>query len=173
MWRNYPWLWAASNNALVANVSLAGITAAAFSVSTIPAWTRLDHSGASDDGAVVALGSNDLSTGGRTLAQLQADILNTIANTRAVIGAGKPVYVAPIIARTYSANQSGFDTNRNDYNSWLVERGSGADGVIDMDSALRGTSTSALWPTYVTTDNIHPSWLGHQRMADLFAASIY
>ncbi|MFF4027026.1 SGNH/GDSL hydrolase family protein [Nocardia elegans] len=177
LWRNYPNLWAASNNALVTNISLAGITANAFSFTTIPAWSRVDHSGAAYDAAVIALGSNDLSTGLRTLAQLQADILTTITNVRAVVGSTKPIYVATIIARTMASNgttpnQTTWESYRNDYNSWLVEGGAGVDGVIDMDAATRGTSTSTLWPTYVTTDNIHPAYLGNQQMATALAMTI-
>ena len=168
LWRSYPWQWAATNNALVVNLSIAGITAAYFASSSVAAWSRLDHSQAAYDGAVIALGSNDINAS-RTLAQLQSDVLNTIINTRAIVGSSVPLYAATVLSRSLGTTPEGV---RNDYNSWLAERPTAIDRVIDLDGAVRGTATNTLFSQY-TTDTIHPSYLGHLKLADALADSIY
>ncbi|PPJ31857.1 hypothetical protein C5E45_32730 [Nocardia nova] len=163
LWRSYPQLWAAANNALAVNMSIAGITAAYFASSSVAAWSRLDHSNAHYDGAVIALGSNDINAS-RTLAQLQSDLLNTVANVRTIIGPTAPIYVGNVMARTFGTTPEGV---RLDFNSWLAERPTALlnGGLIDFDAATRGTTTTALWPAY-TTDTIHPSWAGQARLAE-------
>ncbi|MBF6328716.1 SGNH/GDSL hydrolase family protein [Nocardia transvalensis] len=170
LWRNYPWQWAARHNALVTNLSLAGITAAYFANPSAGLWTRQDHANAGYDGAVIALGSNDISAS-RTLTQVQSDILTVIANVRTIIGANKPIYLTTVISRSFPGSPDTRESVRLDYNSWLCEQPTGIAGVIDLDAATRGTSTSALWPTY-TCDTIHPSWMGHIRLADAVGAVI-
>ncbi|MBF5002410.1 SGNH/GDSL hydrolase family protein [Nocardia sp. BSTN01] len=163
LWRSYPWQWAAANNALVTNMSIAGITAVYFAGSSAAAWSRLDHSAAFYDGAIIALGSNDINAN-RTLAQLQADILSTITNVRTIIGSTAPIYIGNVIARSLGTTPEGV---RLDFNSWLAERPTALlnGGLIDFDAATRGTTTTALWPAY-TADTIHPSWAGQARLAE-------
>jgi lysophospholipase L1-like esterase len=170
LWRNAVNLWAAKHNALVVNVSLAGITLAYFGGSTPSLISRQDVSGITDwAGIIIPCGSNDFAVS-RTLAQMQADVLATLANVQTMmsIPTDTPVYMGTLLARGATG-----DAVRLTYNEWLSSLptfiGDSGGDVIDFDGALRGTTAQNLVDQY-NSDSIHPSWLGNIAIRDKLAA---
>lgn len=165
IWRSYPQLWAARNDALVLNISMAGIMTPQFN--TYPEFfSRLDLAGAQLDGAVIATGSNDFNQG-RTLVQFQSDIAALMAKIRTTIG-DKPIYLCTTIPRSNTGYAERVSANR-----WMATLPYGAAGVVDMDGTLRtwNGSSYVLEDDY-TCDTIHPSFLGSERMAAALASVV-
>ncbi|MBF6277072.1 SGNH/GDSL hydrolase family protein [Nocardia nova] len=160
-WRNYPNLWAARNNALVCNMSLAGMQTWQYMPATWPQFfSRMDLASAKLDGAFIATGSNDLyaATPTRTLAQFQGDIANLVAQVRTTIGSDKPIYYGAIIPRTSN-------TIRNQANDWLASLPYGAAGFVDFNAVMSTTLDATALPADLTTDSIHPTFKGLEHMA--------
>ncbi|WP_280430049.1 hypothetical protein [Nocardia brasiliensis] len=163
--------WAAANNTLVQNLSMAGITAAVFAdpVTYPEFWTRQNILAANLDGAIISIGSNDVFPGGRTLAQFQSDIQKIVTKVKQLIGYDKPVYFGNIIPRN---DNSAKNTVRLQANSWLATLPFGARGCIDFDVVMRqGSSATTLDPAK-TVDNIHPSYAGVDAMVSKLAATV-
>ncbi|QIS05922.1 hypothetical protein F5X71_29680 [Nocardia brasiliensis] len=165
IWRSYPQLWATRNDALVLNMSMAGIMTPQFN-SYPEFFSRLDLAGAQLDGAVIATGSNDFNQG-RTLAQFQGDVSALMAKVRTTIG-DKPIYLCTTIPRS----STGY-AERSAANRWMATLPYGAAGVVDMDGTLRtwNGSSYVLEDDY-TCDTIHPSFLGSERMAAALASVV-
>ncbi|WP_280485342.1 SGNH/GDSL hydrolase family protein [Nocardia cyriacigeorgica] len=165
-----PNKWAAANNVLVQNLSMAGITASLFANPAYPEfWTRQNIVAANLDGAIISLGSNDVFPAGRTLAQFQADLTAIVSKVRSLIGYDKPIYVGNIIPR----NQNNANNNvRISVNNWLATRPLGITNVIDFDAVMRqGESTTTLNPV-LTCDTIHPSFAGVDVLANRMTATV-
>lgn len=164
LWRGPAQVWAAGHNRLLVNMSLAGITLQNFAAD--PAsdnvaayiWNRQDLTGYTIDEVLITAGSNDFSQNGRSLLQMQADVL-TIVNRLRTMGISAPVYMGTLLARGATG-----DAVRVSYNEWLAALPSFCAGVIDFDGAMRGTTAQNLVDQY-TPDGIHPSLLGARRMA--------
>ncbi|CAM4133546.1 SGNH hydrolase-type esterase domain-containing protein [Nocardia ninae] len=166
-----PQRWAAANNTLVQNLSMAGVTAAVFAdpASFPEFWSRQNIVAANLDGAIISVGSNDVFPGGRTLAQYQADIQKIVTKVKQLIGYDKPIYFGNIIPRNDSSAKN---TVRLQANAWLATLPFGAKGCIDFDVVMRqGSSTTTLDPVK-TVDNIHPSYAGVDAMVSKLAMSI-
>ncbi|MBF6460140.1 SGNH/GDSL hydrolase family protein [Nocardia puris] len=157
----YPHHWASMAGALSQNMALSNTLAQSWANPSYHQWSRMTTIGPWD-GAVVGLGSNDVAAS-RTAAQVQADITSIVNNTRAIIGAGKPIYVVNIMPRALSAPEA----QRLAVNDWLATLQLDAVTVIDFDKPLRGSSTSALDATMASSDGIHPSWAGKMLLASL------
>ncbi|MFB8281878.1 hypothetical protein [Nocardia colli] len=165
-----PQRWAAANNTLVQNLSMAGVTAAVFADPTFPEfWTRQNIVAANLDGAIISIGSNDLFPGGRTLAQYKADVQTIVTKVKQLIGYDKALYFGNIIPRNDSSAKN---TIRLQANAWLATLPFGAKGCIDFDVVMRqGSSTTTLDPVK-TTDNIHPSYAGVDAMVSKLSATV-
>jgi lysophospholipase L1-like esterase len=109
------------------------------------------------------LGTNDLA-GGRTLAELQADITAIWTDAKRV---GLKVYqcnLLPRVTGTFStaAGQTpiaGFESGglRDQFNAWLLTQvGTYLEGVIDVASAVEDPSNHGKWAANLTADGIHP-----------------
>lgn len=169
LWRNAFNLWAQKSNRLIVNVSLAGIqlTNMATTPSTNYVWTRQDLVGYTVDEIAITAGSNDFSPGARTLANMQADTLTIVNYLVTTLGmTSAQIYLATILARGATN-----DSVRLSWNEWVSQIPTFADGVIDFDGALRGTTAQNLVDQY-TPDSIHPSWLGMCVMADQLRISM-
>ncbi|MGY1896214.1 GDSL-type esterase/lipase family protein [Nocardia gipuzkoensis] len=167
IWKAYPHQWAARNNALVCNMSLAGMQTAQYLPATYPQFfSRMDLASAQLDGAIIAVGSNDFQNG-RTLAQYQADIASLVAQVRTAIGASKPIFYCATIPRS----STGY-TVRIAANEWLASLPYGAAGFVDFDLLMRtGVDATAL-PTDLTCDTIHPSFKGSEVLASGLAGVV-
>jgi hypothetical protein len=167
LWRGPFHLWAARANRLVVNMSLAGIALSHFA--TTPAsnylWTRQDLVGYTIDEIIISAGSNDFNAG-RTLAQMQGDVLTIVSYLQSTLGITAPIYLATLLARGATG-----DAVRLTYNEWVSQVPTFCSGVIDFDGATRGTGAQNLVDQY-TPDSIHPSWLGAHAMADQLCISM-
>ncbi|NKY48035.1 SGNH/GDSL hydrolase family protein [Nocardia cerradoensis] len=171
LWRGNVYLWAAEHNRLVVNISLAGwkLSDYATDMSNViiaHIWNRLSLGTYPIDELLISGGSNDAFGGGGTLATMQAAVLTLISRVQTLASFTGPVYMGTIIPRTTTG-----DTVRAAYNDWLSLKPSFCTAVIDFAGAMRGASSTALWPDY-TCDTIHPSWLGHRRMATELATML-
>lgn len=118
------------------------------------------------------LGSNDI-TGGRTLAQMQADYLTAWGYGNA---AGCHVAQTLILPRTDAAGTtpvSGFGVGelRDQINDWIVAQvGQGVlDEAIDINSAVEGVGNT--WLSNMTSDGTHPIQAGHEAITTVFQAA--
>lgn len=167
IWRNYPNQWAARNGALVVNMSMAGMMTSQYLPANFPQFfSRMDLAAAQLDGAIIATGSNDFTTGGRSLAQYQTDIAALMAQVRATIGE-KPIYLGATIPRSTTGN-----TNRIAANDWLASLPYGAAGFVDFDAAMRTQVDATALPADLTCDTIHPSFKGVELMAATLGRSL-
>lgn len=164
IWRCYPQQWAYRNNALVTNMSLSANRVAQFLTTNNPRfWDRLNLTDAKFDAVVLAVGSNDFAADNRTLAQFQGDMASLVAQVRSTIG-DVDIYYGSIIPRTSSSNAAKVQAN-----DWLAALPYGARGYIDFDAELRtAVDSQAMWAD-MTTDNIHPSYKGVERMAAIMS----
>lgn len=161
IWRNAFEMWAARTNRIIINLSLAGIalTHYATTPSTNYIWTRRDLTAHPIDEIIISAGSNDFNIG-RSLAQMQADVLTILNHLRTTLGlTNVPVYIASLLARGATG-----DAVRLTYHEWISQLPHKISGVIDFAGVTRGTSAQALWAEY-ESDSIHPSWYGNQAMA--------
>ncbi|MFR9773036.1 SGNH/GDSL hydrolase family protein [Nocardia sp. SC052] len=167
LWRGPFWLWAARDNRLIVNLSLAGIALTHFA--TTPAsnylWNRQSFTASDIDEVIISAGSNDMNSG-RTLAQMQADVLTIVSYLQSTLGVTAPIYMATILARGSTG-----DAVRLTYNEWISQLPTFSSGLVDFDGALRGTTAQNLVDQY-TPDSIHPSWLGAMVMADQLCVSM-
>jgi lysophospholipase L1-like esterase len=125
----------------------------------------LDVPGVTD--VIIEEGINDLGQGESpadlesglvtAVSRLHAAGLNVLVGTILPIGGVElPSYAAPIV-----------ESNRQTVNNWIRAGGSGADGVVDFDGALRDPSSpSRLRPAYDSGDHVHPSGAGYRAMSD-------
>jgi lysophospholipase L1-like esterase len=124
----------------------------------------LDVPGVSD--VIIEEGINDLGQG-RSATQLEAGLTQAVSQLHA---AGLNVLVATIMPvggvtiPSYAAPS--VEVNRQTVNNWIRAGGSGADGVVDFDGAMRNpASPSALLPKYDSGDHVHPSNAGYKAMS--------
>lgn len=115
---------------------------------------------------IIAAGINDL-RGGVSAATLEAAVAALVASGHA---AGVRVLVATI---TPCAGDSqctpAFETQRTAYNAWVRAGSSGADGVVDFDSAVgNGSSLASM---YSTSSPLHPNAAGMLAMANVIDVS--
>jgi hypothetical protein len=116
--------------------------------------------------------TNDLATGGRTLAQLQADALTMITAARS---AGAKVIMVKILPRTNGSNVpvTGFAPGgiRDQFNAWLGTKLADAtiDYLIDFNPLMESGSTGT-WANFATDtyEGIHPKPVMYTSMAAQF-----
>jgi lysophospholipase L1-like esterase len=125
----------------------------------------LDVPGVSD--VIIAEGINDLGQGA-SASQLEAGLTSAVVELHA---AGVNVLVATILpvggVEIPSYASPAVEANRQTVNDWIRAGGSGADGVVDFDGALRDPSNpSQLLPSYDSGDHVHPSNAGYKAMAE-------
>ncbi len=124
----------------------------------------LDVAGVSD--VIIEEGINDLGQG-RSAAQLEAGLSTAVARLHAaginaLVGTVMPV--GGVAIASYAA--PGVEANRQVVNNWMRAGGSGADGIVDFDGALRDpASPSQLLAKYDSGDHVHPSNLGYRAMS--------
>ncbi|MEU1432114.1 GDSL-type esterase/lipase family protein [Nocardia sp. NPDC005746] len=164
---SYPQQWELGSPVLVQNHAIATISAQTWANTSHALWSRLDTSQGSWGGAIIGLGSNDVNAG-RTLAQIQADLLTIIGNTQTIIGAGKPIYVVNIAPRSFSTTEG----VRTGVNNWLSTLPGGIAGVVDSDVAMRTSSASAIDASLCCSDATHPSTQGVGVLARTLRAHI-
>jgi hypothetical protein len=171
LWKGNVYLWAAATNRLIVNMSLAGwklsdYATALSNASVAHIWDRLALGTFTLDEVLICGGSNDIFGASATLAGLQASVRTLVSRLQTTYGFTGSVYLGTVISRTSTG-----DSVRLAYNDWIGSQPGFCNGVVDFAGAMRGTSSTALWPDY-TTDTIHPSWLGHQRMATELVAAL-
>jgi len=110
-----------------------------------------------------AAGINDL-RGGVSAATLEAAQNTLIAQAHA---AGVRVLLATLTPCAGAPQcASGFETQREIYNSWVFSGGSTADGCVDFNGAAMSTSNPlALNSLYDSGDHLHPGSAGYDVMA--------
>jgi lysophospholipase L1-like esterase len=125
----------------------------------------LDVPGVSD--VIIEEGINDLGQG-KTAAEIEAGLTAAVSQLHA---AGLNVLVATImpvggvVLPSYAAPS--VEAYRQTINNWIRSGGSGADGVVDFDGALRDPSDpSRLLPAYDSGDHVHPSNAGYKAMSE-------
>jgi len=124
----------------------------------------LDVAGVSD--VIIEEGINDLGQG-RSPAQLEAGLTTAVsrlhaAGLNALVGTVMPV--GGVTIASYAA--PGVEANRQTVNNWMRSGGSGADGVVDFDGALRDPANpTQLLPKYDSGDHVHPSNTGYRAMS--------
>lgn len=97
----------------------------------------------------------------RIIAKLHEQKLKVYMGTMAPAGGPAPYIVPPAT-----------DKLRRDINDW-IRTGSGADGVIDFDAALRDPAKrSRMLTKYQSGDWLHPSDAGYRKMAETAAATL-
>lgn len=178
IWRNYPNQWAFRNNGLVTNMSLSANRVAQFLTSNNPRFfSRLDLVSAKFDAVVLAVGSNNFAADNQSLAAFQADYASLVAQIRATTGIDPdiPIYYGAIIPRTAASTSP---ANRRAANEWLAALPFGGAGFVDFDADMRSavdadTSTVSGLLADMTTDNIHPSYKGVQRMAATLSKHLF
>lgn len=159
---SYPYMWAERHGGLAVNIALAGIMASQYGdlIGYQQLWTRVDHSLANYDGVVIGLGSNDASSS-RTLAQFQTDIANVVAGVRQYVSQTVPLYFVDVLPRASASNYGG-------YNDWYVTNyPHNAAGVVEMNGPMRASGTAM--ESWYTCDNIHLSYYGLERAADILS----
>lgn len=113
------------------------------------------------------IGTNDIA-GGVTLATMQSNLVQIVANAKA---AGMRVIVVTCLPRA-SFPTSSMETQRQAWNAWLLSGASGADAVADVASdATMGSYTNYASTTYYV-DGTHPTSLGYSYIAPIIAAAI-
>jgi lysophospholipase L1-like esterase len=124
----------------------------------------LDVAGVSD--VIIEEGINDLGQG-RSADQLETGLSTMVARLHAVgltalVGTIMPV--GGVTIPSYAA--PGVEANRQVVNNWMRSGGSGADGIVEFDGALRDpASPSRLLAKYDSGDHVHPSNLGYKAMS--------
>jgi lysophospholipase L1-like esterase len=170
-----PWSWITRGiNNTVPAVRIGGPGDLLQNVVTGKAGHRLAYAtGASS--AVMQMGTNDIASNGRTLAQLQADISTwaTMMRNRGVSG----LWLCTLLPRTTStdswataANQTPLasESVRVAYNNWVrntAVSALGLNGYIEVADTLETSRDSGLWKVngsaqYATPDGIHPNSAG-------------
>jgi lysophospholipase L1-like esterase len=132
----------------------------------------LGVSGVAD--AIVLEGINDINGGasvdrveialGQVVARLQGGGVRVLLGTITPTGVGL-LGLGGVLPGVY------VDTPTNQVrvavNAWIRGGGSGADGVVDFDAAVRGAAQpNELDPSLDSSDHVHPNDLGYRRMAD-------
>jgi hypothetical protein len=163
LWRAFPNQWAAANDAIVNNISLAGISGAYFGGTSTGLWTRCDHSGVTYRGVVIALFSNDVSSS-QTLGQIQTNFLNMCATARTLFGSTVEIWACLVIPRNTL-------TGIPPVNDWLAQLPGGITGVIDLNSPMRGVTVNTI-AAEVTCDTIHPSYQGTTTLVQATSAGL-
>jgi lysophospholipase L1-like esterase len=114
------------------------------------------------------MGTNDLTVGGRTAAQIYADYQTYAANVRA---SGAKIIVATILPN--DAWDATKQTTRNDLNTLIRDNwASFADGFCDFAADPTMGPQSAASDNTLYPDGLHPSELGHSYLAPLAATAI-
>lgn len=109
-------------------------------------------------------GTNDLVTGARTVAQLQADKLKFWAYARSL---GLRVWVMTLLPRTDAAGTtplSGFEVGgkRDQINTWVRSQvGVTIDGIVDMAAVYENPALPGTWLAGMTDDGTHPKTSAH------------
>lgn len=168
LYRGYVSQWAASAKALVQNHSLYGRNASEVTNLSHTYWTRQNTAGIDWDGALIALGTNDLLSN-HTITTMQTNLTIVINNVRSIIGAGKPIYMVNLLPMGMTGQM---ETNRIEINKWLACLPAGISGVMDADMAIRTAPGAAADPSLICSDKIHPSWQGHSVLANALRATL-
>ena len=119
---------------------------------------------------IVLEGINDIGQSSATAAQLEAgyDQLVTSAHAahlKILLGTLTPTGSATGVGASYSSAQS--EATREAVNTWIRSGASGADGVIDLDAAVRDPADpSEIAPAYDGGDGIHFNLAGYQALAN-------
>jgi lysophospholipase L1-like esterase len=115
---------------------------------------------------IIAAGINDLRNG-VSAATLESAVAALVASGHA---AGVRVLVATITPCAGDSQcTSSFETQRQAYNTWVRAGSSGADAVVDFDSAVG--NGAALNPIYSTNSPLHPNSAGMLAMANAIDVS--
>lgn len=172
--------WAQRRGDIIPQVhALYGGFAYTWASSSYSGWTRQDTSGGQFDMAVLELGANDVAAG-RTLAQIQADLISCLTNLRAIVGTSVPIYAMNIYP--YRGITAASEAIRKQVNSWLSQRPCGIQGIIDIDSEMRVLYSSTVTTNLnqvvspidqqLTCDGVHPSYEGTSKLVDVLMAAI-
>lgn len=111
---------------------------------------------------IIAAGINDLRNGvsASTLEQAVASLVSSghSAGVRVLVST-----ITPCAGDSQCTNP--FETQRQSYNSWVRSGASGADGVVDFDSAV--ANGAALAGMFSTNSPLHPNSAGMLAMANI------
>ena len=166
LWRGQWDRWGARRGIMVQKLCLYASPASTWANANYTGWTRQTTTGPYD-GAVLALGANDIK-GGQTFAQLQASYISCLTNLRNIVGPGVPLYGVNVMAESMTGTA---ETYRLQFNNWLSSIPAPLTDVIDVESEMRSTATNVL-DTQLTCDTVHPSYEGQAKLADIFLAAI-
>lgn len=172
LWRGYVEQWARKRGVMTQRHCLFGSTAQTWSSSSYTGWTRQSTGSAAFDGAILALGINDLA-GGTTFANLQTYYASVITNIRSIIGTSAPIYSVNITPEAFGTTPEGY---RRQFNDWLHQLPYGIAGCVDVESQLRplALSTSGVngLDYFLMSDGVHPSYQGVSKLTDALMAAI-
>ena len=122
---------------------------------------------------IVFEGVNDLggSSNGATTAQGLITAYGSFVDMAHAMGIkAYGATITPLGTSYYNADR---DTGRNTVNTW-IRTSSKFDAVIDLDMAVRNPAdTSKMLSTYDSGDGLHPSVVGHQKMADTVDLALF
>jgi lysophospholipase L1-like esterase len=164
-------LWAANRgDVMVQRNALFASPASSWAGSSWGGWTRQDTSLGQFDAAVIELGANDIAAGteGTNAATLKTNFISVITNLRAIVGSTVPIYVINVLPESWTTTK---EADRQIFNDWLGQLPAGVDYCIDLESVVRSTSTSVM-DTALTCDAIHPSYVGHAKIANVLSGAI-
>lgn len=167
LWHRFWDRWGARRNIIVQTNALYASPASTWANPNYTGWTRQDPSGGAFDGAVIALGANDIK-GGQTVSQLQTNYVSCINNLRAIVGTTVPIYAVNVQAESMTSTAESY---RLQFNNWLAELPAGITDVIDFESEMRDYYTNVL-DTQLTCDTVHPSYQGQAKLTDILLAAI-
>ena len=114
------------------------------------------------------LGTNDLTLGSRTSAQIYADLQTMCGSIRA--NSGEVIVTTLLPNNAWNGTQQ---TTRNDFNTLVrTNWASFADGLADFAADATMGPQAAAANTALYPDGLHPSPLGHSYLAPIAAAAV-
>jgi len=155
---SYPAQWARNCGALVTNLAQYSTVSAQWAATSSDRWSRVNLTNGAYDGALIAIGSNDCSTG-VAIATFKANMLTVINKVRSIIGNDKPIYLANVMGRAGVTA-----ANKDAYNNWFGTMPYGVTGIVDFDSIM-STQGAATLNSNLTSDTVHPNAIGYATMA--------
>jgi lysophospholipase L1-like esterase len=165
----YPEAWSRKRQGVAMVNAIPTSTAAQWSVSSSPKWTRFDTTASplAPDAVVINLGLNDLGVNTAN-ATIIANLTSVITNARAR-HPGVPIYFLGMIPISSSSSMSSRAADRVTINKAIANLSRGViDGYFDPLLLLDPGSAASefIRAKFLSVDGLHPTIQGHDVLAD-------